>query len=179
METSKTSEKESSTMNIPIPFEQPKRDYLQRNIMRQLPCGLNDTEVAERSRMREKLTREIESVDEAESAQKQIWKSQRVAIQTRIDEVRTAIETSTELRPVICDSYFEAGLMKLVRRDTGEIVESRPAKSSEAQASIPGTGGLLEESMRMMVEDDDIDHDDDDIEIDEAEEAPKKKRKRS
>jgi hypothetical protein len=166
-----------------------ERDYHQRNIMRSLPCPLNDSEVAERSRMREKLTREIEAIDEAESAQKQIWKAQRTAIESRIDETRIAIETSTESRPVICDSYFEGGLINLVRRDTGKIVESRPARASEAQASIPGltTGGwILEESSRRMSDSyedrGDEDRDDDDIEIydigDIGDEAPKKKRKK-
>jgi hypothetical protein len=178
MESAQTASTETTNIAPPLSGE---RDYHQRNIMRSLPCPLNDSEVAERSRMREKLTREIESIDEAESAQKQIWKSQRVAIESRIDETRLAIESSTELRPVVCDSYFEAGLINLVRRDTGKIVESRPARASEAQASIPGLttgGGILEEASRRM-SDSDEDRDDDDIEIDDiGDETPKKKRKK-
>lgn len=104
-------------------------------IERELPCRLTDDEL----RMRGDAMAEAElAVD--------LLKDERRALNKKIlahtdarNHLAHVIEAEVEPRMVVCKwiPSFEENVFRLVRQDTGEVVEQRPMSAADRQGSLP------------------------------------------
>lgn len=108
-----------------------------------LPVKLTETEVLERSR---ELGAEVAKFEEAVAAQKASAKAHKDKVDThdvRIRILAGIVRSGEENRPIECEWRADAGLrtLKLVRRDSGEVVRSRPMTDEEmmeaSQSAFP------------------------------------------
>jgi len=59
------------------------------------------------------------------------YKEQLKEVETEILELQDAVNNSVERRQVECEIQLEGNLAHVIRKDTGDIVETRPATKKE------------------------------------------------
>ena len=107
-----------------------------------LPCPLTDDEVQARATEAAELMLEIDTEEEAEADRKREWKAAIEARKRKMRQLSQCVRERAEHRPVEVEEVPSAGrsTMDIYRRDTGELVYSRPMTDSEqrlaAQASL-------------------------------------------
>lgn len=106
-----------------------------------LPCKLSDEELLERGAELAKVLDTIDAIDVEKKAAVDQFKARIQIQESRARELRTAIESKCEDRPVECVESFELrlGVARTTRVDTGEMIRERALRSSELQPSLPGT----------------------------------------
>lgn len=123
-------------------------EKLPNSFMRELACTLDDDELKTRSQdlataVDEKIQVELEKKEANEE-----WNGQVKDLNARIIDLALVVRTRTEIRPVECakDVDLESKETTIVRRDTGEGIETRGATSKEletaSQRSIFNTGSI-------------------------------------
>ena len=105
-----------------------------------LPVKLTEAEMLERSR---ELAGEVAAHDEAEDVRKAVAASHKARVDTHATKIRSlsrVVSSGEEHRPVECEWQADAGLrtLKLVRRDTGAVVRSRPMTDEEVMEASQG-----------------------------------------
>jgi hypothetical protein len=105
-----------------------------------LPVKLTDVEVLERSR---ELGDEVQKFEDAVAVQKSSAKAHKDKVDThdaRIRALALVVRSGEEHRPIECEWRADAGLrtLKLVRRDTYEVVRSRPMTDEELAEAAQG-----------------------------------------
>lgn len=123
-----------------------------RIIEQQLRHTFNDKETLELARKLAEGNRDLaQAEDEKKSVTSQL-KAKADAIQARVTEVSGKINCGFEYRPtkVTVKYHLPApGLKRLIREDTGEIVEELPMTSAECQGDLalepakPESGGTV------------------------------------
>ena len=107
-----------------------------------LPVPLLDEEVQARATEAAELMLEIDTDEEAEADRKREWKAGIEARKRKMRELSRAVRERAEHRLVEVEEVPSAGrsTMDIYRRDTGELVYSRPMTDSEhrlaAQSSL-------------------------------------------
>jgi len=104
-----------------------------------LPCKLTDTELRERGG---KLARLLQQADELQAelnAAKAEFKARYELLQKTASEIATEIRSGHAMRAVNCVDLedFSEKTVKLIRSDTGEVVETRAMTPDELQRPIP------------------------------------------
>lgn len=106
---------------------------------RPLPVALDDAELRAKGKLAAKLDDEC---DELDRQLKTVGKGLRDDLKMKRGQIRGLhkdITAGAEDRPVLCyeKKDFNAGLVRVVRTDTGEEVESRVMDGSERQEALP------------------------------------------
>lgn len=110
---------------------------------RGLPVSLTDEEMAERGYQLGKLEREIREREENRRSVMRDLKAQIDADRGRAVELAETLESRTEDRavPVRIEGSFSGNVVRVVRVDTGEVVEERAMSADEraklTQSEIP------------------------------------------
>jgi len=112
----------------------------------ELSCDLSDAEAAERAtELVDELGRRARTV-EVHKERKATMRAELSDHDTKIERLRAQASTKSETRAVPCDVvfFFDDGVAKTIRRDTGKIVKTRPLESHERQTTAfdddPGEG---------------------------------------
>ena len=105
-----------------------------------LPVKLTEAEMLERSR---ELANEVHAHDAAQERQKESAKAHKNTVDTHEAKIRSlsrVVSSGEEHRPVECEWQADAGLrtLKLVRRDLGTVVRSRPMSDEEVMEASQG-----------------------------------------
>ena len=105
-----------------------------------LPVKLTEIEHMERAR---ELAAEVTAHDEAEDVRKAVAASHKAKVDTHATKIRLlsrVVAAGEEHRPVECEWQADAGLrtLKLVRRDLGTVVRSRPMSDEEVMEASQG-----------------------------------------
>jgi len=103
-----------------------------------LSCALSDDERNARSRaLVQEMGRKNRTLDRHKELKIRM-KSEVGEHDSQIDLLQAQASTGFETRPVSCDvvADFERGVAETIRRDTGEIVKSRPLETSERQGKL-------------------------------------------
>ncbi len=125
-------------------------DTVRRNVKRMLPCELEDHEMLEIARAKSKkesIISELQAdlVDERKRRQSQIDEVEKEVVQMGYELI-----TGKQQRPVLVNEVFRAGMVHVIRQDTYDEVEKRPATASEAQRFLPAVegsgGGVLDDA---------------------------------
>lgn len=115
-------------------------------LVMKLPVVLSERELAARAA---ELAREVRKGKEVEDEKKTTmadFKARTEAIDMKVRELSEIVDTKQEDRSVECivDPDYAAGTMVTVRRDTGEVVQSRPMTQDERQIHLFGPRGVTE-----------------------------------
>ncbi len=112
-------------------------EKLPNSFMRDLACTLDDDELKVRSQdlataVDEKITVEVEKKEANEN-----WNGQIKDLNAHIIDLALVVRTRTEIRPVECvkDVDLENRETTIVRRDTGEGIETRGATTKELETA--------------------------------------------
>lgn len=108
---------------------------------RELPCKLSNEDAIRYGAQLSAKVRERDLVDETRKSVAAEYGAKIKTITAEISRIAVALDKGEELRPLDVYWQFHAGTMRLVRADTGEVVEVRPATLAERQVSLPGTEG--------------------------------------
>lgn len=108
--------------------------------IRNLPVKLTESETLTRG---EELARTVEQYKAEEAAEKDRAKKAKeglLALRTRMETLSRVVDTRTEHRDIPCGWHYARATLtaQLVRRDTGEVVETRPMTQAERQERLPG-----------------------------------------
>lgn len=114
--------------------------------IRNLPVKLTESETLTRG---EELARTVEQYKAEEAAEKDRAKKAKeglLALRTRMETLSRVVDTRTEHRDIPCGWHYARATLtaQLVRRDTGEVVETRPMTQAERQERLPGFEDELE-----------------------------------
>lgn len=112
-------------------------DTTPKKFTRELPVQLTDEEKQKYGKM---LADKLQEEKLAEDRAKQIAAGEKAkikAISTEIARIAAARRDGAELRPVECYESWVNGAIHVIRTDTSEIVEIRPAMFEDRQASFP------------------------------------------
>lgn len=108
-----------------------------------LPVKLTAAEMAARARKAAQTQSDEDIAEEEEKTRRGEHKAAVERMQTTIRQCLDAIRTGTEMRhiAVLDRKDFEAGVMEVVRTDTGSVVRTRALTTEERQPNLRGLGG--------------------------------------
>lgn len=111
-----------------------------RTIKREAQCELSEHELSlYGGYMAEKL-KEVERIkDEAKRVSAE-YKARMMKLNEEISRLAEARVKGFEVRPVMCEERWHAGSIQVVRVDTGEVIDARPATLADAQENLPISG---------------------------------------
>lgn len=109
-----------------------------RQFTRDLPVRLNDDELQLYGKLLAIKVQEEEAVDAQKKQVSKEYSTRLGAIRCEQARLADARSKGLELRPVECAERWHAGMIEIVRADTGEVVESRPVTPADQQTQIPG-----------------------------------------
>jgi len=107
-----------------------------------LPVRLTPSEIQSRALEAAELMLEVDTAEDAEADRRRDVKASIGARKRRLRDLSCIVREGAENRPVECDEVTSVGraLVEIFRRDTGELVYSRPMSEGEqreaAQASL-------------------------------------------
>lgn len=132
-------------------------DYVRKNLMRLLPCLVNDEQTLFYARSAAKQRRERDKLEEEMKAESDRRKARIAELDAEAERLDAIVATGREDRNIICHERFHSGMVELVREDTMEVVDARPPSQEELQRAIPGVGegGILQEAERRQATDED------------------------
>jgi len=107
-------------------------------ITRFLPVPLTPEEFTEKAQELVRIDNEIDDLDAAQKSAAKYTKEKIGGLLSDKRELQEAIKTKQERRPVDCvfEPDFTARVLRLVRLDTGEIVEERTMTADELQGEL-------------------------------------------
>lgn len=113
-------------------------EILRRDLPRELPCALTDNERLQRAIEAAKKRGERNLLEDQAAELKETAKRLLADHDSVLERLDSAVRDGSERRLIRCHERFHAGMVELVRDDTLEVVESRPATFAEAQRTMPG-----------------------------------------
>ena len=124
----------------------PAYDVLRRYLKRNLPVKLTREEQTDIAIAAAKQRLEIKQLEGDLDAEKKRRQAQINEKQREVDVKDRELATGEQERIVSCDEIFRDGMVFVVRTDTWEEFESRPATAQEAQKFLPGVESTLNTS---------------------------------
>ena len=124
----------------PNPNPNPNDEPPLRTFTRELPVKLSEDELQQYGKM---LADKVKEEELAEDRKKQVVAAHANGIKDiriEIKRIADARAKGQELRPVKCHERLRNGVIEIVRLDTNEVVDVRPADLRDLQTTIPGTG---------------------------------------
>lgn len=102
-----------------------------------LSCQLNDSEVRERASEGAELMQEIDVAEELEAERRRAFKDTTEAKKRKLRDLLRAVRERAELRPVEVEEIpsLHRSTVEVMRRDTGEVVYSRPMTDVELRTA--------------------------------------------
>lgn len=102
-----------------------------------LPVRLSNMEIQERAQEAAELMLEVDEAKDLEAERRKTWKADIETRERKLRELSTAVRTRSELRPVEVEEIPSAGrgIIEVMRRDTHEVVYSRPMTDAEKRMS--------------------------------------------
>lgn len=171
------------------------QDIVRRGIKRELPCKLSDEEFTRIAKQRALKELEVAQLEADLAKEKKKRQDQIDDMADEVAKMGRELATGEQDRTVTCDEVFVkaddgTGWIHMLRRDTDDEVERRPATAHETQRYLPSVGepggGLLDQAahaQRGAKADDANDVPDgsagDDDSADEETDKPKRKAKKS
>lgn len=112
-----------------------------RDIKRDLPCRLTDTQLVEVATDHAKLEAEIGDVTDQFGDVKREWNKRIEDLEKRKEHLGGCLITRSRKSVVICHERVDAitRMVEVVREDTGEVVDRRVANLFEASKVLPET----------------------------------------
>lgn len=109
-----------------------------RTFERQLPVRLTTAELEERGWSLAEERKKQRSLESAKKAAADDFKERLEANGEEIDRLAGIVHSKCEYRPVQCHEKrdYKRGVIEIVRRDTGEIVETRVMTDAERQREL-------------------------------------------
>lgn len=131
-------------------------DVVRRNIPRELQCKLDDQEFTRIAKTRAQKEAERDELDEDLAREKKKRQDQIDELEDEIAKMGRELRTGEQERTVKCNEIFRkhddgTGWIYVIRLDTYDEVERRPATAHETQRYLPtldGGGGLLTEAAK-------------------------------
>ncbi len=110
-----------------------------KTVTRSLPCELTDEELRERADQLVVHIRELEALDEEKKEASKKFRDKMRAIGSKVSVFSKQIEDKKEVREVECLEApdYNRKLMVITRKDTGEVLGTRPLSSEDLQAPLP------------------------------------------
>jgi hypothetical protein len=125
-----------------VPKGVPKGAVARDRYEERLPCKSDDTVAAVKARELAKLAHQRTSFLERRKAENAKAREVRAYFDERIEELAAEVDGQVEYRNVEVQEYLlPTNEVIAVRRDTGEIIETRPADAEDLQDRIPGSEG--------------------------------------
>lgn len=114
---------------------------LLKTITRNLPCRLSDDELRQRGDALAETCQELHAEEQRQTDVKAQMKARMTELEAKQTRLSIVISRREEYRDVPCDQFGDTvrGTVDIVRRDTAEVVETRPMTDSERQQSLPMT----------------------------------------
>lgn len=111
----------------------------QSRIELELPCALTDEEVQSCGRMLGETVSQIDDTQETRTATMKEFKERLVGLNETQRKLARIIRNRVENRMVMCVVQFHTpaeGIKRIVRGDTGEVVDERTMTDSEKQMNL-------------------------------------------
>lgn len=115
---------------------QDKEDIIRRGLHRDLPVKLGEDEVTKALRRWADRHAELEMVDNQKSDTVASFARRKAEIEADMKILRDECRNEERIMPVECYERFAAGMIEIVRSDTGEVVDRRPASAAERQRDM-------------------------------------------
>lgn len=134
----------------------PSAPIERRRFKQKLPCPLPADEAAKRGHELAIVCREFEEWRESRKLANIKAREERTYFEERIAELRVEAEFSTVSRDVECVESLIPSLkaIRVIRMDTGQVIEDRPARSDELQTGLFGEDlGKLAEAAAKAITD--------------------------
>lgn len=112
-------------------------DIVHDNIQRMLPVRLTDGEITKFARSLGSLFAERDEAEKDAKRESEKHKTKLKELEDKIEKNARICQAGEEQRPVLCYTRIRGSNYETVRKDTGEIVESRSASLAELQKPLP------------------------------------------
>lgn len=112
---------------------------LLKTITRNLPCKLSDDELRQRGDALAETVQELAAEESRQTDVKAQMKARLTELEAKQTRFAITISRKEEYRDVSCDLFADPtrGIVDVVRRDVGEVVETRPISDDERQRALP------------------------------------------
>jgi hypothetical protein len=120
-----------------------QHDTLRRHLKRTLPVKLTRDEQTDIAIAASKKRLAVKQLEKDLDDEKKRRQAQINEIQRDVDVSDRELATGEQDRIVSCNEIFRDGMVHVVRTDTWEIFESRPATAQEAQRFLPAVEATL------------------------------------
>lgn len=108
-------------------------------VTRNLPCRLTEDELRQRGDALAEVVQELHAEEQRQADVKAQMKARVTELEAKQTRFAITISRKEEYRDIECDVFGdpERGVVELVRRDSGEVVETRPMTEDERQRALP------------------------------------------
>jgi hypothetical protein len=114
-------------------------DYTQRaRFTRELPVKLNEHELQVYGLMCASKVGEIKLAEEKLKQHNAASKTALKGMRQELERIANARKAGEELRAVECAERLHTNVIEIVRIDTGEVIDTRPAEITDLQPNLPG-----------------------------------------
>lgn len=112
---------------------------LLKSLTRNLPCRLTDDELRQRGDSLAEVVQELHAEDDRQADVKAQMKARLTELEAKQTRYAIVISRREEYRDVECDLFADTvrGTVDIVRRDTGDTIETRPITEDERQRALP------------------------------------------
>lgn len=109
-----------------------------KTITRNLPCRLTEEELRQRGDALAETVQELAAEESRQTDVKAQMKARLTELEAKQTRFAITISRKEEYRDIQCDLFVNAdrGLVDVVRRDTSEVVETRPITDDERQRAL-------------------------------------------
>lgn len=112
---------------------------IHRTVVRSMPCKLTEDELLKVGGELAATVQDIESEDRRQADVKAQMKSRLTELEARRSRLAITVSRREEHRDVQVEIWhdYQRGIVQDIRRDTGEIVHTRPMTDEERQVKLP------------------------------------------
>lgn len=128
---------DSSSATYWLPEQHERKEQIMKDIeTRELQVRLTPSEQRARAQQLAATRMRLRQEEAEERERRQELNRRRRELEAKLDALSEAVSTGTELRAVECRRVVQGETTQIVRSDTGEVVEERPATYTERQLQI-------------------------------------------
>lgn len=111
---------------------------LEQTVSRNLPCRLSLEEWNDRAKQLAEAVQNVATEERRQTDVKAGLKARLAELQSKQSVLADVVQRREESRDLVCDqlAYVERGIVEIVRRDTGEVIETRPLQDHERQQAL-------------------------------------------
>ena len=108
---------------------------LEKTVSRNVPCRLTHEEWNDRANDLAQAVQDLQTEERRQTDVKAGLKARLAELQSRQSTLADVVARREESRDIVCDqmAYPDRGIVEVIRRDTGEICETRPLDDNERQ----------------------------------------------